>query len=392
MTGMSRILVIFGMGLVVGWFLYPVINEPLSQTASTVVTPPSESAPPTPSVATTEQGNSDGEASDNEPESQSTVELLSLPQQILIGDYHQAVSDCLTEIQYQEKELCRQQILETLTLIDSKSVRKVLEIWLEQVPQDMEIGFHLAKVLHSDGESEQAIRVLHGLEAHRQEVSSDTNRPREEVERIAKIAMTELVAQKDARRLLRLSLLLIGLDPDNAAWRYKLAKLQNDLKQYANAINTMGQIFDDPDYGEPAEALYENAIRQIDLSQFEGIALLPVGSSAAIVAMLNEEHAVRLLVDPRASFTSVKPAVLAQHGLSVDADETVSVTTANGPIQSAVVVLDALSAGGQAVRNIEIAAPPLEDIDADGLLGINFLENFRFIIDRNQGLLLLSPR
>ncbi|WP_408635811.1 hypothetical protein [Paraneptunicella aestuarii] len=47
--------------------------------------------------------------------------------------------------------------------------------------------------------------------------------------------------------------------------------------------------------------------------------------------------------------------------------------------------------GNSYVDDIAIVVLPLENMDSDGLLGMNFLRAFRFEIDQAQDMLILAP-
>ncbi|UAA40802.1 aspartyl protease family protein [Paraneptunicella aestuarii] len=63
----------------------------------------------------------------------------------------------------------------------------------------------------------------------------------------------------------------------------------------------------------------------------------------------------------------------------------------NGNLVAPVYRFSSLSIGNSYVDDIAIVVLPLENMDSDGLLGMNFLRAFRFEIDQAQDMLILAP-
>lgn len=68
-----------------------------------------------------------------------------------------------------------------------------------------------------------------------------------------------------------------------------------------------------------------------------------------------------------------------------------TVNTANGPVDAPVYRFNTLRIGEYQVEDIAIVVLSLQNLGADGLLGMNFLNQFRFNIDQVNSQLILSP-
>ena len=118
------------------------------------------------------------------------------------------------------------------------------------------------------------------------------------------------------------------------------------------------------------------------------------GSVVVVDATLNRRTTARLVVDTGASYTLISNATARE--LNIDTGNnprTVPFQTANGTIQAPLVSLDSITVGGIEVRNLTAA---IHDISAEskvaGLLGLDFLSNFRMDIDTQKGLLNLEKK
>jgi predicted aspartyl protease len=73
--------------------------------------------------------------------------------------------------------------------------------------------------------------------------------------------------------------------------------------------------------------------------------------------------------------------------------KTMPFQTANGMIQAPLTNLDSISVGGMEIKNLTTAIHDvIPDPQLAGLLGLNFLANFRMDIDTQRGLLHLEKK
>jgi clan AA aspartic protease (TIGR02281 family) len=118
------------------------------------------------------------------------------------------------------------------------------------------------------------------------------------------------------------------------------------------------------------------------------------GQVVIVEAMLNKKTAAKFVVDTGASYTMISSAVAKE--LDIDTEQnrrTAPFQTANGIIQAPLVSLESITVGGMEIRNLTAAVHDvLSDSTVAGLLGLNFLSNFRLDIDTQKGLLHLEKK
>jgi clan AA aspartic protease (TIGR02281 family) len=118
------------------------------------------------------------------------------------------------------------------------------------------------------------------------------------------------------------------------------------------------------------------------------------GSVVVIQATLNNKRAVKFVVDTGASFTMISSAVA--QDLAIDLGQnpkTMPFQTANGLIQAPLTNLDSITVGGMEIKNLTTAIhDAVPDPQVAGLLGLNFLSNFKMDIDTQRGLLHLEKK
>jgi clan AA aspartic protease (TIGR02281 family) len=118
------------------------------------------------------------------------------------------------------------------------------------------------------------------------------------------------------------------------------------------------------------------------------------GSVVIVQATLNGSTPVKLILDTGASFTMISSATAKQ--LDIDTSQntrTMPFQTANGTIQAALINLESIAVAGLELKNLTAAVhDALPDPEVAGLLGLNFLTNFRLDIDSEKGLVHLEKK
>ncbi len=118
------------------------------------------------------------------------------------------------------------------------------------------------------------------------------------------------------------------------------------------------------------------------------------GSVALVQATLNNLRALKFVVDTGASYTLISNAVASDLGIDLGANpRTMPFQTANGLINAPITNIESISIGGLEIRNLAIAIhDAVPDPQIAGLLGLNFLTNFKMDIDTQKGFLHLEKK
>ncbi|HSK31674.1 MAG TPA: TIGR02281 family clan AA aspartic protease [Candidatus Limnocylindria bacterium] len=129
-----------------------------------------------------------------------------------------------------------------------------------------------------------------------------------------------------------------------------------------------------------------------------GKASIPIeklGQVVVIQATLNNKQSAKFIVDTGASYTMISSALA--RDLSIDTtgqnQKTMPFQTANGLIQAPLTNLDSIAVGGIEIKNLTAAVhDAVPDAQIAGLLGLNFLSNFKMDIDTQKGFLHLEKK
>lgn len=107
-------------------------------------------------------------------------------------------------------------------------------------------------------------------------------------------------------------------------------------------------------------------------------------------ALLNGRETARLIVDTGATSTILSPSVAARLGVTVRWDPPVLMNTVGGATQGGWADLDSLSVGGREATGLRVIVYEVAE-GVDGLLGMDFLNQFRVEIHGRRPSLVLSP-
>lgn len=118
------------------------------------------------------------------------------------------------------------------------------------------------------------------------------------------------------------------------------------------------------------------------------------GTVVVVPVTINEKTAGKYVVDTGASYTMISQATAKE--LEIDLEKklpTIPFQTANGVIQAPLVTLSLIDVGGLQVKDLTAAVHDVfPDPGISGLLGLNFLSNFRMDIDTQNGVLHLERK
>jgi predicted aspartyl protease len=112
-----------------------------------------------------------------------------------------------------------------------------------------------------------------------------------------------------------------------------------------------------------------------------------------LVGVSIEGHSARLLLDTGASLSGVSKSYAAKYPSIVKATKPIRLNTASGTEDSYLFTVDDLSFGGLVFSQHILALLPMGDMEHfDGLLGVDILGRFEFVIDQDESVLRLRER
>ena len=174
--------------------------------------------------------------------------------------------------------------------------------------------------------------------------------------------------------------------PESAIMRFNLGQLYQEWGIYADAIRLLEEAKQfDSSLAQQADILLG---RIDDILSSRGAVVIPIPEGAlslrakiAIDGRLEENF----IIDTGASYTAISESLARKLGYAYERGERVNVTTANGRMQVRRIRLGSVSLQGYAVHNLPVIVLPDTTGRSLNLLGLNFLNNFRYSVDSNKG-------
>ena len=286
-------------------------------------------------------------------------------------------------------------IITSLSKLSEKSpedAQSLLRRFLEESAYDPEGLFLLGKNYFATGLYMNALETLFELKNYTQ-----TAVPEKDIKSLIGQIENEYAKQlRESERfveLLQLYKFLTTRDPSDLARFYKIAKLQYQLHHYHDALTSLNYVLYDPDWRKLAQSLSDDIQQSINLDDDIQVALKRVGDHFVVNANINGVEGARLIIDTGASICVLRPQAAQQFGLPVESDDYITLNLVAGVFNAPRIEIGILSIGDAEVRNVKasvIEMPP--SVDSDGLLGMNFLNNFKFFIDQKQDILYLGAK
>jgi aspartyl protease family protein len=121
------------------------------------------------------------------------------------------------------------------------------------------------------------------------------------------------------------------------------------------------------------------------------VPLARVGSAILVRAQLSPNTEVTLLLDTGATYSAISLSAAEKLGLRPKPDQPrVTVITASGTLQAPLIILPSVKIGALEAREVEALVLDLPGGEqVQGVLGLSFLNRFRFSVHPEEGELIL---
>lgn len=185
---------------------------------------------------------------------------------------------------------------------------------------------------------------------------------------------------------------VIALDPQNMNFYWVLAKAQYHQEDYDSAQFNIEFLFEDPNFSVKAKTL-QKKIDAMLLSP-EEVPLDKQGEHFIVKGYVNDSASVNLLIDTGASVSMLSQERFNELSAyqSLEYVKTLTLNTAGGEIQAELYRVPLFSIEGYSVENMLFTVSPDFTSVHDGLLGMNFLRQFKFSINQDRETLSLEKK
>lgn len=189
---------------------------------------------------------------------------------------------------------------------------------------------------------------------------------------------------------------LIKLTPDNGELHLQLAKMHLKTEDKEQAQYHALMAANQPETQARAEGILakldEGSLAQDDGPAEITVPLIRFGGQFLVPVNVEGEQ-VKLLLDTGASISGLTASFINRHYSFVKSPKPIQLNTASGTVESYLFVVDTLTIESITFNKHMLARLPMDNGDHfDGLLGIDILGRFDFVIDQNKAVLRLKKR
>ena len=270
-------------------------------------------------------------------------------------------------------------------------VSKLLTPMIRQHPDELSWQLLRADLMAADGDP------LLAMEAYYQLLNQISDRVLEgqiedKAHKLANGQLAELAQQQRWRGIIDFAEPLLAYESDHMPYLLALAQAYLQLNDLERAQQWLAQADLDPAYQRQAQLLQQQVLQAQRTET--SIQLEPAGEHYLIAATLNEQHDVNLLIDTGASTSVLSQAKFDELQAWQEAEfiSEQEIFTAGGIVNAPIYRFSQFQIDDIQVADLYFVILDLPDRRSDGLLGMNFLKQFRFHIDQQNARLELSPR
>ena len=179
--------------------------------------------------------------------------------------------------------------------------------------------------------------------------------------------------------------------PENEALRLGLSRALLRTGKKERAIAILEALPKESEHKHEIHELLVSA-RQNRFSDTTTAPMQRLGDAFSVRVVVNGVLPVTLLIDTGATLTIIHPDALQLAGINLkQPKKNVQLKTVNGLLKVPVFQIRSLTLGDQLVKDIEVGGIAMSGMGGvNGLLGMNFLNHFKFTLDQQQQLILLA--
>ena len=270
-------------------------------------------------------------------------------------------------------------------------VQKLLSSYLEIYYEDPQALYYLNIIMYKQKKYQKSIDILYNIKSqYTKKVIED--KVLKELETNISLYLTILSKQSNTQKKIDFLKYLIDKEPQNNQYKYTLAKLYFDIKDYEKAKYLFEAIYYDSLYQNNVSQYIDAINKKLKIQEKfkQKIPLQKKGSHFYINAIINDNIKVKLLIDTGASITLINNLLIQDLNLDLSSRKTIHLTTANGVVKAYSIKVESFSINNLSFNNFEISISKLNK-GLDGLLGMNYLKHFDFYIDQDDAILYLNP-
>jgi clan AA aspartic protease (TIGR02281 family) len=261
-----------------------------------------------------------------------------------------------------------------------------MHVYLDEVPESSIKNVLITTYIHEHNYA-KAIELI--IAAKENYVSqSEDKRLNAQLKETALKHIDSLIVQKEYAQVINFLEEMIAYDNSNSFYSFRLAQLYLELDKTAQAA----VLLDELQYDEVYAQKVKSYIQEIDVeeeSNYEYVIPLTKHGDHYLVNTVLDGILFRLMLDTGATYIYIDSDKAS--ALEV-INSNVRLQTAGGDVQAMLRKASTMRVGNLELNDMKVTTAPFKREGIDGLLGMNFLKQFEFFINQEEGVLYLNSK
>ena len=209
------------------------------------------------------------------------------------------------------------------------------------------------------------------------------------IEETIRLRVQQLEARRQVAEIDALYEFLTLSMPERAEYFLLLAEHRIRLKQPGRALPVLAQIENHGQLGGRARELIAELTEGGDVTPLASITLEQRGDQYLLPVYIDGRREARLILDTGASTTILSPDFVQRLGYRIGA-RSAQFNTANGSVTAPLVTIETISIQQAEISDLTVGVLDIST-GIDGLLGMDFLSRYDFVLARDNSQLVLKP-
>jgi clan AA aspartic protease (TIGR02281 family) len=263
-----------------------------------------------------------------------------------------------------------------------------IEEYIELEPNHEEAKLLLIEIYKKKKAYKEAIQLITELIDASSQIESE--KFHDNLIKTSQLYIDSLIASKDFQQLQAFLETQIEYGVKSPFFIFSLANYYLSIDSVTPATKLLKEIEFDDEYGERAKKLLSKIENNENITETyqHKLPLKKEGSHFTIEVTIDNTP-LTLLLDTGATLTMIDEEKISS--LTLIEDE-ITLKTAGGEVSAQLQEAQKLTIGDIEIKNFKVTTSTFKEESADGLLGMNFFEKFKFMINQNEGVLYLSEK
>jgi len=298
--------------------------------------------------------------------------------------------DFYLEANSEESEAYRirmEDYLINLIKVDVAKALKYMEVFLDNVPDSKIVKLMIETYIIQGDFSKAIALIIRTKENYSSEV--EDKGLSKQLKSTAKQYMDLLSKHESYGELIAFLEDMIAYDSTDSFYTFHLAQLYMRLDKTSEASVLLEELQYDEVYAQNVKTLLQTIDIEEEGETYEYTISLQRHGDHFTVKVFLDGSEFNLMLDTGATYIFIDEDKASM--LEVLRDDLV-LQTAGNEISAKLCQVSTLRIGNLQLANIKVTVAPFKRQDIDGLLGMNFLKQFKFFIDQDEGMLHLDPK